>query len=101
LAHELVPTEGSEGTIVGINVVAEITENKRAEAAFAASEARYRALVRASSFGLTTAADGQIADMPEWRTPTGQTVDEVRDWVGSLSFIPMTVVVRRSLAGGG
>jgi PAS domain S-box-containing protein len=76
------PLRGPEGTIVGINVVAEeITENKRAEAALAASEARYRALVRASSSLVwTTAADGQIVDMPEWRALTGQTVDEVRGW---------------------
>ena len=65
-----------------INVVAEeITERKRADAALAASEARYRALVRASSSLVwTTAADGQIVDMPEWRALTGQTVDEVRGW---------------------
>jgi PAS domain S-box-containing protein len=76
------PLRGPEGTIVGINVVAEeITDAKRAEAALAASEARYRALVRASSSLVwTTAADGQIVDMPEWRAFTGQTVDEVRGW---------------------
>jgi PAS domain S-box-containing protein len=76
------PLRGPEGTIVGINVVAqEITEGKRADAALAASEARYRALVRASSSLVwTTAADGQIVDMPEWRALTGQTVDEVRGW---------------------
>jgi PAS domain S-box-containing protein len=76
------PLRGPEGVIVGINVVAEeITERKRAEAALAASEARYRALVRASSSLVwTTAADGQIVDMPEWRALTGQTADEVRGW---------------------
>jgi PAS domain S-box-containing protein len=56
-------------------------ERKRSEAALAASEARYRALVRAtSSLVWTTAADGQIVDMPEWRALTGQTVDEVQGW---------------------
>jgi PAS domain S-box-containing protein len=76
------PMKGPEGTVVGINVVAEeITERKRTEAALAASEARYRALVRASSSLVwTTAADGQIVDMPEWRALTGQTVDQVRGW---------------------
>jgi PAS domain S-box-containing protein len=76
------PLRGPEGVIVGINVVAEeITERKRAEAALAASEARFRALIRASSSLVwTTAADGQIVDMPEWRALTGQSVDEVRGW---------------------
>jgi PAS domain S-box-containing protein len=41
------PLRGPEGAIVGINVVAEeITERKRAEAALAASEARYRDLAQ-------------------------------------------------------
>ena len=54
---------------------------KRAEAALADSEARFRALVRASSSLVwTSAADGQIVDMPEWRALTGQTVDEIRGW---------------------
>ena len=76
------PQRDPEGTIVGINVVAEeITERKSSEAALAASEARYRALVRvSSSLVWTTAADGQIVDMPEWRALTGQTIDEVRGW---------------------
>jgi len=76
------PLKRPDGSIVGINVVAEeITDRKRADAARAASEARYRALVRASSSLVwTTAADGQIVYMPEWRALTGQTVDEVRGW---------------------
>jgi len=76
------PLRSPDGAIIGVNVVAEeITERKRAVAALAASEARYRALVRASSSLVwTTAADGQIVDMPEWRALTGQTVDEVRGW---------------------
>ena len=76
------PLRNPAGTIVGINVVAEeITERKRASATLAASEARYRALVRASSSLVwTTAPDGQIDDMPEWREFSGQTIDEVRGW---------------------
>jgi PAS domain S-box-containing protein len=76
------PLKSPDGSIVGINVVAEeITESKRAAAALAVSEERYRALVRASSSLVwTTAANGQIIDMPEWRVLTGQTVDEVRGW---------------------
>jgi PAS domain S-box-containing protein len=83
------PLRDPTGEIIGVNVAAEeVTERKRAEAmlqasadSIAASEARYRALVRAiSSLVWTTSADGQIVDMPEWRALTGQTVDEVRGW---------------------
>jgi PAS domain S-box-containing protein len=90
------PLRNSKGEIVGVNVAAEeVTERKRAEATLqarerhfhtladsvASSEARYHALVRVlSSLVWTTAADGQIVDMPEWRALTGQTVDEVRGW---------------------
>jgi PAS domain S-box-containing protein len=67
---------------VRINMVAEeIAERKHGGADLASSEARYRALVRASSSLVwTTSPDGQIVDMPEWRALTGQTVDEVRGW---------------------
>jgi PAS domain S-box-containing protein len=45
------------------------------------SEQRYRALVRAtSSLVWTTAPDGQIIDMPEWRAYTGQSVEQNRGW---------------------
>jgi len=55
--------------------------SKCADAALAQSEARFRALVRAlSSLVWTTAADGQIIDMPEWRALTGITVEEIRGW---------------------
>jgi PAS domain S-box-containing protein len=55
--------------------------SKRADAALAQSEARFRALVRSlSSLVWTTAPDGQIVDMPEWRALTGITVEEIRGW---------------------
>jgi len=45
------------------------------------AEQRYRALVRAtSSLVWTTSPDGQIVDMPEWRTYTGQSVGQIRGW---------------------
>ncbi len=57
------------------------TEGERRDSALAESEARYRALVRASSSLVwTSAADGQIVDMPEWRAFSGQAVDEVQGW---------------------
>src|SRR6202048_84888 len=51
------------------------------DAAHARSEERFRALVRAlSSLVWTSAPDGRIIDMPEWRALTGMTVDEGRGW---------------------
>jgi PAS domain S-box-containing protein len=45
------------------------------------TEKRHRALVAAiAEITWTTAADGQVADMPEWRAYTGQTPDAVRGW---------------------
>src|SRR5437660_11115262 len=45
------------------------------------AEQRYRALVRAtSSLVWTTAADGQIVDMPEWRAYTGQPIEQIKGW---------------------
>jgi PAS domain S-box-containing protein len=55
--------------------------SRRVDAALAESEARFRALVRAlSSLVWTSAPDGQILDMPEWRALTGLTVDDIRGW---------------------
>src|SRR5580700_11072032 len=49
--------------------------------ALAIAEQRYRALVRAtSSLVWTTSPDGQIVDMPEWRTYTGLSVDQIQGW---------------------
>lgn len=50
-------------------------------AALAIAEQRYRALVRAtSSLVWTTSAGGQIVDMPEWRTYTGLSIEQVKGW---------------------
>jgi PAS domain S-box-containing protein len=49
--------------------------------ASASAEERYRALVRAtSSLVWTSAPDGQIADMPEWRAYTGMSVEHIKGW---------------------
>jgi len=76
------PLKAPEGGIVGINVVAEeITERKRSEAALAAAEQRYRALVHAtSSLVWTSAADGQMIDVTEWCAYTGQSLAQVQGW---------------------
>ncbi len=72
---------------MGRHRVEKITEHRHGGAALAASEARYRALVRVlSSLVWITATDGQIVDMPERRALTGQTVDEAggRVWLSAL-----------------
>jgi PAS domain S-box-containing protein len=49
--------------------------------ALAIAEQRYRAPVRAtSSLVWTTSPDGQIVDMPEWRTYTGLSVEQIQGW---------------------
>jgi PAS domain S-box-containing protein len=76
------PLKNARGSIMGVNgAVEEITERKRFEATLATGEERYRALVRAtSSLVWTTAPDGQIVDMPEWRAYTGLSVEQIRGW---------------------
>jgi PAS domain S-box-containing protein len=76
------PLKGPDGRVLGVNVAAEeITDRKRAQAAVTASEQRYRALAAAiSSIVWTTAADGQVVDMPEWGAFTGQSTHEMRGW---------------------
>jgi PAS domain S-box-containing protein len=49
--------------------------------ALAIAEERYRALIRAtSSLVWTSAPDGQIVDMPEWRAYTGRSVEQIKGW---------------------
>jgi PAS domain S-box-containing protein len=49
--------------------------------AIAIAEERYRALIRAtSSLVWTSAPDGQIVDMPEWRAYTGMSVEQIKGW---------------------
>ena len=50
-------------------------------AAIAIAEDRYRALIRATlSLAWTSAPDGQIVDMPEWRAYTGMSVEQIKGW---------------------
>ena len=60
---------------------AEVARRLTVEQALASSEARYRALAHAiGEIVWTTAPDGQVEDMSEWRAYTGQTVAAVRGW---------------------
>jgi PAS domain S-box-containing protein len=77
------PLRGPEGAIVGINVVAEeITERKRAEAALAASEARFRELAdHISQFAWTADARGWIYWYNKrWHDYAGTTLEEMQGW---------------------
>jgi PAS domain S-box-containing protein len=77
------PLRGPEGAIVGINVVAEeITQRKRAEAALAASEARFRELAdNVSQFAWTADQAGWIYWYNKrWYDYTGTTLEEMQGW---------------------
>ena len=82
------PLKGPDGRVLGVNVAAEeITERKRALMAVAASEARYRALVRATSSLVWTATpDGQFIESPEWCAFTGQSPEATQDsrWLDAV-----------------
>jgi PAS domain S-box-containing protein len=75
------PLKNTAGNILGINVVAEeITERKRAEAALAESEARFRELAdNMSQFAWTTDASGRRTWFNKrWHDYTGTTLEDVR-----------------------
>jgi PAS domain S-box-containing protein len=77
------PLRGRDGVIVGINVVAEeITERKRAQAALAASEARFRELAdNISQFAWTADAGGWIYWYSKrWHDYAGTTLEEMEGW---------------------
>jgi PAS domain S-box-containing protein len=77
------PLRNPDGTIVGINVVAEeITERKRAETALAASEARFRELAdNISQCAWTTDPSGSRNWLNKrWYDYTGTTLEETRGW---------------------
>jgi PAS domain S-box-containing protein len=96
------PIRNSDGQITGASTIArDITERKRAEAereqllareqaarsATEESELRYRSLVQATTQMVwSTDAEGMIEDMPEWRSLTGQTAEEVRGrgWLDAI-----------------
>jgi PAS domain S-box-containing protein len=75
------PLKDTAGGILGINVVAEeITERKRAEAALAESEARFRELAdNMSQFAWTTDATGRRTWFNKrWHDYTGITLEDVQ-----------------------
>jgi PAS domain S-box-containing protein len=75
------PLKDTTGSVIGINVVAEeITERKRAEAALAESEARFRELAdNMSQFAWTTDATSRRTWFNKrWHDYTGTTLEDVQ-----------------------
>ena len=75
--------KAKNGDIIGVNVVAEeITERKRADAALAASETRFRELAdNMSQFAWTADAQGSIYWYNKrWHDYAGTTLEEMRGW---------------------
>ena len=73
------PSRDPDGEITGVVLIAtDITERRNSEEALRRSEERYRSLVQAGAQVVwVTTPTGKIAeDSPEWRSITGQTVDE-------------------------
>ncbi len=73
------PSHDADGEITGVVLIAtDITERRNSEEALRRSEERYRSLVQAGAQVVwVTTPTGKIAeDSPEWRSITGQTVDE-------------------------
>ena len=73
------PSRDADGEITGVVLIAaDITESRNSEEALRRSEERYRSLVQAGAQVVwVTTPTGKIAeDSPEWRSITGQTVDE-------------------------
>lgn len=82
LVHVLIGCAKVEAAdLTWICYVVDLTPQKEAEAGLRVSEERYRALTEATATVVwTTAADGSVADMPQWREMTGQTVEQCRGW---------------------
>ncbi|WP_135468602.1 PAS domain S-box protein [Crenalkalicoccus roseus] len=76
------PIRDAAGRVAGgILVWQDATELRRAEAALAASEARYRALANAWTGAVWTAGpDGALRDTAEWSALTGQPAEAARGW---------------------
>ena len=73
------PSHDPEGSISGVALIAvDVTERRNSEEAVRRSEERYRSLVQAGAQVVwVTTPTGEIAeDSPEWRSITGQTLQE-------------------------
>ena len=77
------PIKDSEGKVLEVMLMHEdITDRLAAESALRAREQRFRSLVMATSQTVwSTAADGRVLeDSPSWRSVTGQSYEEWKDY---------------------
>lgn len=84
-AEFLMDSAGNPSKAIGALI--DITERQNAQSALRAVEERYRVLAGAlSAIVWTTRADGSVADVPDWRALTGQTVAEVEGfgWMNAI-----------------
>ncbi len=73
------PSHDPEGSISGVALIAvDVTERRNSEEAVRRSEERYRSLVQAGAqvVWVTTPTGGIAEDSPEWRSITGQSLEE-------------------------
>src|SRR5215469_8550172 len=73
------PSHDPEGGISGVALIAvDVTERRNSEEAVRRSEERYRSLVQAGAqvVWVTTPTGGIAEDSPEWRSITGQSLEE-------------------------
>jgi PAS domain S-box-containing protein len=76
------PSRGQDGKIIGVVLITvDVTDRRRTEDVIRRKEERYRSLVEASSQIVWVASpEGEVTDdAPEWRSITGQTIDDYRE----------------------
>jgi PAS domain S-box-containing protein len=84
-AEFLMDNAGNPSKAIG--ALFDITERQNAQSALRAVEERYRVLAGAlSAIVWHTRPDGSVADIPDWRAMTGQTVAEVEGfgWINAI-----------------
>jgi PAS domain S-box-containing protein len=94
LAHANPIHDAAARLLGAVNVLVDISDRKRAEddlkrrsTVLAESEARFRALIEATTAVVwTTRPDGWVEDMPQWHALTGQNVEGTRGfgWLDAI-----------------
>ena len=76
------PSHGPDGKIIGVALIAvDVTERRLDEEQIRRKEERYRSLVEASAqvVWVTSPTGEAVDDAPEWRSITGQSLEEYRE----------------------